>query len=677
MQELIQFNRLRQEDPLQAPFGRYLLHYDDEGVAVITDRASGEVTWRAGGEAQPVAGLLLLGNEGAVQVETPEERETIWRSAIAAPGARKLTLTDEGDLELLDGEGIVIFNSRTGSVEPRAIPDAAPAADITVSRFLLRQGRKLRRTVVRKRDGALRVGEHTSIGGYSHELSGPLVRWLEQDGTLLTWRLLPDNGTHGPKSWTLCLVDRDNVLLWHERMRDLAVELPAAEPHAYGGPELGIGGRLRHQSLTSTSGTHTFVHQDDGNLVLYCNPGDRAVWATSTWWAGDGWAELTTGGELVVRNLCGAAVWSSGTAGSGGRRLVVYDDGRVALLDADDGEVWSIDAHTSCAGPALNVARGSVLRRGQVLQRQSLTSDDGGTVLAHQEGRRIVLFGEDGHWIWNDYVRDAERSTLVLDEDGMLLVRDEDSGMTLELGGPGDELRVLPEEVRLLREDGTVVWRKGEEPVGSNLETEPAEDFSAWMNVLVGEGGYCATVIHDVTPDEALRRLGAAPERITSGTWDELLTQAQIEEADLGDLVVAAFALGPHALLVENNGWAGANAPELSLGTFAVSSYRSVNADTRFMVFRDGAVVGDHSEHGTAEATTAEVSAAMEAMEAYDVLDAVFEEDLELLCRTAGVRPTVADVTGVARWAIIFLPPRWPSRVDRRPASRHSGHPLG
>jgi hypothetical protein len=65
--------------------------------------------------------------------------------------------------------------------------------------------------------------------------------------------------------------------------------------------------------------------------------------------------------------------------------------------------------------------------------------------------------------------------------------------------------------------------------------------------------------------------VAAAAWRITSGTWDELLTQAQIEEAD-------------------------------------------------------------------------------------DVLDAVFEEDLELLCRTAGVRPTVAHVTGVARRAIISRP---------------------
>jgi Family of unknown function (DUF6461) len=653
VQELAQFSRLRPEEPLRSPSGRYLMHYDNEGVAVITDTASGEVTWRAGEEGRPAAGLLLLGCGDAVQVETPKEHQAIWRSAIAASGARELTLTDEGDLELLNDEGTLVFNSRTGPVEPRAIPDCAPAADITVSRFLLRQGRKLRRTVARKRDGALRVGEHDASGGHSYELSGPLVRWLEQDGTLLTWRLLPASGTHGPKWWTLCLVDRDDVVLWREYMRNLAVGLPAAKPHAYGGPELGSGGRLRHQSLTSASGAHTLVHQEDGNLVLHCNAANHAVWATGTWWAGDGWAELTADGELVVRNLCGAQAWSSGTADSGGRRLVVRDDGRVALLDADDAEVWSVDAHTACTEPGTNVARGPVMRRGQVLRSQSLTSDDGSTVLTQCRDRRIVLYGEDGHWIWNDYVLDAERSALALDEDGILRVRGEDNGVILELGGPGDELRVLAGEVRLSRDDGTVVWRQGGQVTGPGVDAESAGDFSAWMGVLAGDGGYCTAVVHDVTPDEALRRLGAAPERITSGTWDELPAEAHLEEAGLDDLVVAAFALGPHTLLVGDDNWTGANTPELSRGTFAVLSRRSMTANRCFLVFRDGGLVGDHSGNGAAEATTPEVSAAIEAMAADDVLDAVFEEDLELLCRTAGVRPTVADVTGVARWAFI------------------------
>lgn len=88
------------------------------------------------------------------------------------------------------------------------------------------------------------------------------------------------------------------------------------------GAEPGRGGRLRHQSLTSISGAYTLMHQDDGDPVLYSNPEHRTVWATNTWWAGDGWTALTEDGDLVVRNLCGAAVWRSGTAGAGAQWLV-------------------------------------------------------------------------------------------------------------------------------------------------------------------------------------------------------------------------------------------------------------------------------------------------------------------------------------------------------------------
>jgi hypothetical protein len=71
-------------------------------------------------------------------------------------------------------------------------------------------------------------------------------------------------------------------------------------------------------------------------------------------------------------------------------------------------------------------------------------------------------------------------------------------------------------------------------------------------------------------------------------------------------------------------------------------------------VYRDGEVVADHSmEGGDEEATTPEVRRALAEMGADDVLDTAYEQDVELLCRTAGIRPTLADVTGPARIAII------------------------
>ncbi len=177
------------------------------------------------------------------------------------------------------------------------------------------------------------------------------------------------------------------------------------------------------------------------------------------------------------------------------------------------------------------------------------------TVLAHRDDQRLVLFGEDGGWLWDQYIWDAERSCLVLDDDGVQRVRADDGTAALELGGPGDELVVMPGEVQLRRDDGTVVWRNGKQMAGS--ESPPEQDYDSWLDTLVKSRAYCVTVLPDVQPDEALARLGARPENTGTGTWPDLQDLAAAVDVDVDDVVVAAFALGPHTLLVEDNGWQG------------------------------------------------------------------------------------------------------------------------
>ncbi|MFG2675538.1 DUF6461 domain-containing protein [Streptomyces sp. NPDC048445] len=647
MRYLLQFDRLHPDEQLTSPSGRFVLRCDSVGVAVVTDTDRDRVVWRAG-----AAGRLLLGHGYEVVVEAGEDYETVWRSGFAMPGARYLILTDSGELELVDGSHVRVANIRTGPIHAVPLGDAAPAAAITADAYLVREG-KIRRTVAREQDGWLRICESWTGGGGGYALTSPLVDWLEQEGTVLTWRLHMAGGSKS-KGWMLCLVDSDGTVLWHEGTQRPHEPVPLGTPYAYGGPALEAGGRLRNQSLTSPAGTHTLVHQGNGDLALYCHTEDRAVWTTGTEWVDGGWAELSEDGDLSVRNTHGARVWSSATAGSGARRLVVGDDGRAELLDMDGRSMWSTGTHTSCDGSAVDTPRGAVLRRGQTLGRHSLTSPDGSTVLGHWDERRLVLFGANHTWLWYAHLGETARPGLHLDEDGMLRVLDDESST---LGGPADELRVEEGEVILCRADGTVVWRNGEavaEP--TVVPEEPAEDFEAWMEELTGQVSYCATVVHDTTPDEALTRLGADPAGIRTGTWNDLRTQSEIDGAGVEDVRVAAFALGPHTLVVEDNGLLGIGSPALSQGTFAVSNYSSVNADTYFVVHRDGETVADHSDNGSEEPTTPEVEAAMAAMGSDDPLDAAFQDGLELLCRTAGVRPTVADVTGEARFTIIAAP---------------------
>jgi hypothetical protein len=338
-----------------------------------------------------------------------------------------------------------------------AFEDSAPAAAITLTRYLQRKSKKgaVTQTVRREADGSLRVTN--SYGSW--QLPIPLVRWLEQEGTVLSWRQLPSaQGT----DLELCLTDSAGSLLWRNGSAISVTTPPPAVPHDYGGPALGLGSRLRRQSLTAPSGSHTLLHHNDGNLVLYCNSGHTPAWMTGTDWLGDSWVDLTPSGDLVLRTSCGAPVWQSGTADTGVERLTVGDDGSLALLDTAGTAIWQIHDHAPCTAGGNTPPRGSILRRGQILRNQSLTSADGDTVLQHQSGRGVGLF-RAGSQVWYAPGSRAADAGLALDGAGAVQLLAGDGSVLVQLAGPGDHVAVVPGgEVRLCAGDGTVLWREGQ-----------------------------------------------------------------------------------------------------------------------------------------------------------------------------------------------------------------------
>ncbi|GAA1959751.1 DUF6461 domain-containing protein [Amycolatopsis minnesotensis] len=186
-------------------------------------------------------------------------------------------------------------------------------------------------------------------------------------------------------------------------------------------------------------------------------------------------------------------------------------------------------------------------------------------------------------------------------------------------------------------------------------------DGQGWLATLQVADAYCVTVIHDVDPDEALRRFGAEDKEISTATWAQLGRRASYEETDSVSMVVAAFALGRHTLLVEDNGWEAIGRPDLSRGTFAVTSYLGGHGVHQFLVSRDGETLANFMDYVASEADGAEPGVLTEALarmgigdiEEFDSDDANLLDDLELLCQLTGVWPEVADVTGPARVAIL------------------------
>ncbi|MCK6548345.1 hypothetical protein L6R52_21030 [Myxococcota bacterium] len=95
-----------------------------------------------------------------------------------------------------------------------------------------------------------------------------------------------------------------------------------------------------NQGLTSCDGRYTFVHQGDGNVVLYA-PGGRALWATGTHGRSTDALVMQDDGNLVLYAPGGRAIWSSRTHGNPGAFLAVQDDGNVVIYRPSGRAIWA------------------------------------------------------------------------------------------------------------------------------------------------------------------------------------------------------------------------------------------------------------------------------------------------------------------------------------------------
>lgn len=102
-----------------------------------------------------------------------------------------------------------------------------------------------------------------------------------------------------------------------------------------------LGGRRlnKGQFICSPSGEYEFGMDADGELLL--RSGSTVVWSAEVCCSA-AYAFMQRDGNLVVRTVEGAALWSSGTHGNPDSVLSVQDSGRAAIT-FEGIEVWSTD----------------------------------------------------------------------------------------------------------------------------------------------------------------------------------------------------------------------------------------------------------------------------------------------------------------------------------------------
>jgi len=105
---------------------------------------------------------------------------------------------------------------------------------------------------------------------------------------------------------------------------------------------------LRGQSLSSPDGSHRLAFLTNGNLVLYRNLGPfwpvEEVWSAGTGGSGGDRLVMQQDGDLVMYpapRLGGSPVWRSGTAGFDGAVLALPEGGGATIRRDDAQLLWS------------------------------------------------------------------------------------------------------------------------------------------------------------------------------------------------------------------------------------------------------------------------------------------------------------------------------------------------
>ena len=101
---------------------------------------------------------------------------------------------------------------------------------------------------------------------------------------------------------------------------------------------------VQGQGLSSCDGRTSFVHQGDGNVVVYHD--GQAIASTGVFDSSSDRLTLQGDGNLVQYSRFGQAIWASNTTGHDAARLVVQDDCDVALFDRGGHLYW----HTNTSG---------------------------------------------------------------------------------------------------------------------------------------------------------------------------------------------------------------------------------------------------------------------------------------------------------------------------------------
>lgn len=344
------------EQDVLSPGGAYRFVHQADGNLVLYRQRDGKPLWASytGGKT---TGSLLMQGDGNLVLYAPAGRP-IWDSRTPGQAGNFFKLQDDANAIVSDAaEKISRWSTNTW------VTQVAPPGDR--SRLRAGEGLYVEQDVLSPNTAYRLV----------HQADGNVVLYRQRDGLAL-WA----SNTAGKVTGSLKMQDDGNLVLYGLGENPLwasntpgqpgnffklqddanAVVSDAAEKTARWSTgtwvtqvvsvpreraRLNAGeGLYPDQDLLSPNGAYRFVHQADGNIVLYRQHDGRPLWASNTNGAVTGSLKMQDDGNLVLYGFTGRAIWASNTPGQPGNFFKLQDDANAVISDAAERTArWSTD----------------------------------------------------------------------------------------------------------------------------------------------------------------------------------------------------------------------------------------------------------------------------------------------------------------------------------------------
>jgi hypothetical protein len=334
--------------------GKYQLILQADGNLVEYATAGHRPVWQTNTDGKDSDHLAMQADGNLVLYG--RKSEVLWYSNTRTLGGTHVILQDDSNLVIKNAADTPVWSIMTGIIAPPP-PPPSPVLNagqaLVVNQYLLSaQGQY---QLILQADGNLvlyataghrPVWQTNTLGKDSDHLA------MQSDGNLVLY------GKKGEVLWYsntrtlggnhVVLQDDSNLVIqnvagtpvWSIMTGIIAPPPPPPPPPApmtlYAGQGLTPG-----QYLLAADGSHQFIFQQDGNLVLY-NKAHQAIWQSGTFGSGATLLIMQPDGNLVLYSGPKIAWYSNtyGVGAPGGNHLVCQPDGNTVMYNSLNQVVW-------------------------------------------------------------------------------------------------------------------------------------------------------------------------------------------------------------------------------------------------------------------------------------------------------------------------------------------------